>query len=208
MLLSSQGVTLRHQYFDNKFARVFVQPDGSCLFHSLAYALNIDNMQSANDDTKQETGHALRQWLIRKNEWNLFADHCQENSGDRPMPYDEARQTTTFVDEYVLNFVSKRLGISLLIVQGTTFIYDTNPQSPVCIMVAYHDKLKHYEPIVSLEGLCCPDDLYRETMYKTLGTLFPRRTELDKVVDNIFSTNYRGVFLRTEPIVGKLLFKN
>lgn len=187
MLSSSQGVVLRHQYFDSRFARVFVQPDGSCLFHSLAYALNMDNTQSANDDTKQETGHALRQWLLRKDEWNLFSDHCKQTSGDSPMSYDEARKTTTFVDEYVLNFVSKRLGVSLLIVQDTKFVYDTNPESPVCIMVAYHDKLKHYEAIVSLELISRPnDDSFRETMYKTLITLFPHRTELDKVIDNIF----------------------
>jgi hypothetical protein len=163
-------------------------------------------MRSATDENKQEAGHALRQWLLRENEWNLFANHCEQTTGDRPMPYEEVRKTTTYVDEYVLNFVSKRLGISLLIVQNTKFVYDTNPQSPVCVIVAYHDGLKHYEAIVSLEAITRIDDcVFRETLYKTLNILFPNKTELDKVVENIFNAEHRGVFMRTDPIVVRLL---
>ena len=202
------GRILRHAKFGGKYARVHVPGDGSCFFHSLAHSLNIDNMRASDSLTRAECGHNTRAWLLRRDEWDAYREHIHETTAMYPVTYDIVKESTTFVDDYIINYISNRLNIAVVIVESPKFVHDTLPQAELCLLVVYHKGIQHYEPIVQIANTNFDTVNFFNVLSKNLIGLFATKNSRDVFVKNIVEAKHRGIFCRSEPIIQNLLAFN
>ena len=201
-----QGRILRHPKFDGEFARIRVPGDGSCFFHSLAHSLNIDNMRAGDSLTRAECGHNTRAWLLREDEWDAYREHIHDTTTMYPVTYEIVKKNSTFVDDYIINYISNRLNIAVVIVESPTFVHDKLPHAELCLLVVYHKNIQHYEPIVQIKDSDTTN--FFEVLSKNLNSLFATKKSRDVFVKNIVEAKHRGIFHRSEPIIQNLLAFN
>jgi hypothetical protein len=143
-------IRLRHPVFSAEYARRRTFEDGSCFFHALAYALDLFGMRGRSVDRANEIGLQFRARLLRKSSWARFL--AEMGYAEIAPAYAEVCSPLYYANDFVINFVSWRLGLNIICVASMANIYATRdqPNAPT-VIVAYLESKAHFEPIVRVQ---------------------------------------------------------
>ena len=142
---------------DRAMHRAGVHAEGTCFYHSLAYALNRDDYHRHSDTSKRSIGHNLRRFVLQRlkqtsaDEWRAF---WAARSVDAPPPVGavrkQIRSVTTWADIWAIEFTMSVLNTNIL------FFNLSIPEMycgvgdwslPTTVLIAWIDE-SHFEPIV------------------------------------------------------------
>ena len=148
-----EGKVLKHHVFDKQYKRIFTVGDGSCLFHSLARILDLEDYTAKTWKSRVEIGHKFRQQIVQR---DTYKDWLNQKGFDTTIPgilsYEEAVNPHVMANESLINFTAWRLDLTMYLVknENETYVrYGKDAEAGACILA--HINACHFEPIVPLE---------------------------------------------------------
>ena len=151
-----RGQVLRHQVFAQKYERLFMVGDGSCLFHSIATLLDLDSCTTKPWKQRVKAGHKLRRAVV--GDGDLYESWLRER-GFFGVPgilsVAEAKDPYVWADDTLINFTSWRLGLSLYLVKNSRQTFVRRADGEWACLLAHIDQ-SHFEPIVPVAAAAVP----------------------------------------------------
>ena len=136
------------------FARLGVHGDGTCFFHSLCAALNMENYLFADTATQQQIGHRYRNRFtahITPEKWSQFQrDNGVTGGVSVEQLKEQFRDDTRWADETMIKLVSDVMELNILFI-------DTDNQKLYCgvrgekdepLIVILWVNHSHFEPML------------------------------------------------------------
>ena len=188
---------LNHPLFgeDTHFVRFYVFGDGNCFFHTIAFLLNFNNYRYVtNSKFQQHLGNVLRKQIVRRSQWNRFLD--MTGFTDVAPSYETVVSRTYYADDFVYNFVSRRIGMAIVVLSSMTEIFSTHnlstldPTYPI-LLIAWLQNV-HFEPIVQV---------HKQTVEQR-GMWAAHDNSLCR---DASSTHMQAIFVCTDPIVQRVI---
>ena len=141
--------------------RAGVHAEGTCFYHSLAYALGLDDYHRHSDRSKRSIGHNLRRRIERAlidttaDEWCAF---WRARDVDDPPPVETVRaqlaSIATWADIWAIEFTMSVLGVNLVFFDlSVPQIYcgvNGGWKHPRTVLIAWIDS-SHFEPVVMMK---------------------------------------------------------
>lgn len=160
------GKVLKHRIFDEKYKRIYMVGDGSCLFHSLSRIFDLEDYTTKTWKERVEIGHRFRKLVVTR---ELYEEWLREK-GFEGIPgiltYEEAANPHVMADESLINFTAWRLDLTLYMVKNADEVYvryGKDPEAGACLLA--HIDGCHFEPIVPFDHYSpfdLPDDVAME----------------------------------------------
>lgn len=156
---------------EGRFGRVGTIGEGSCFFHSVAFALNRDNYSKLDDDAKKKMVYAWRK---------SFADSFTQQDHDLlriRKKYDLVKKRmempTEWADESIIRYVAHKLNMNIIFMDMRTktafcgihneaVLYGSGDKSIPTVLVAWVNR-QHFESIVRIDGPTTLRTLFSET---------------------------------------------
>ena len=145
-----------------------VHGDGSCLFHSLAFIINVSKLRSniQNRSRCQEIGLRMRKQIMNSAQWKRFG-HVTGFTDFQPN-IDNAKNPRYSAGEYIINFTARRLGLNILVCDETssskqTYIFPCQKPKRPFVCLRWIGRC-HFEPIVEVDhqGRFEPQNLFKD----------------------------------------------
>ena len=202
-----KSVVLNQQFFASRFCRVKIAEPGS-FFTALSICLNTDNLQNSTSVSQvEETASMMRRWLLREEEWELYRQHMRL---DEKCTFEYVCQPNYSVDDAMLTFVSKRIGISIVVVcNGSNSlaynVQDFLPSAPLVILLAKTNcrGVMCFGPILHMDNAHAKQ--MRSLLSKALMGVTPTQTARARQVNDVLIAPHVGVLMRTNPVVARIL---
>jgi hypothetical protein len=203
-----KSVVLNQQFFASRFCRVKIDERGS-FFTALSISLNADNVQNTSGTMQvEETANMMKRWLLREEEWELYRRHIKLD--DEQHTFDHVLQPDYSVNSVMLAFVSKRIGISLMIVANgnAPLAYTLDDYLPLSTLVILFAKTcindqVYYGPILQMNEAHSKN--LKAALNKALMGVTPTQSARTRQVSDVLQSQRLGVMMRADPIVTRLL---
>ena len=154
-----EQLTLSHFEGDSRYRRFGVHDDGSCFFHTICAACNIQGYRSKTHQDKAQIGRKFRKKIrnkISKQNWDtIWSKRGVTKSGTRLPEVETIKEMLsdhkTWADVYIILYVMDKMNLNML-------FFDLNSNSIYCgvrgiqsdhqnsVLVAWINKA-HFEPI-------------------------------------------------------------
>jgi len=159
--MNCNGRILKHSKFAcGKFKRLYTFADGSCFFHSVAMALNLDNCMQKTGNAKREVGLELRKKIC-----STYANYVASLDDDIRLAVDkegkciiqsidDACNPRVSAGEELWRLTSKFLCITIVVCESPGKSYITpdikSDQPDKTIILAWINR-NHFEPIIMID---------------------------------------------------------
>lgn len=150
---------IRHFFPNDKMRKVGVDDDGSCFYHTLCAALNINDWHGKSKEKRIHLGHQLRAKILNaltKKTWlNYWHGKGVRTKGTKVPSIDHMKKilknNTAWADVYAIMFTMHILNLNLIVFdmkQGVIYCGTHDPKKTVDTVFICWISHAHFEPIV------------------------------------------------------------
>jgi len=159
--------------------------DGTCFFHSVAYATNVDGYVGSNLPRRQQIGQKFRcdfQASMSQKTWDSIANKNPENLN---RSFDDVKASfcvaSEWAEESMIKYTSIHLGLNVIFVDlsGRSFYCKVHgdPKTQPSVIVLWVNRV-HFEPVLLVRRRC-DDHLH------VSGTLDPKNPADAAVITHV-----------------------
>ena len=185
------------KYFNNEpMYRIGVPGDGSCFFHSLCAALNIEDYLSKCVKKQHEIGHRFRCGFTKNisiEDWSQFCNKSGlESTNACSSTLKELKNRfcnhKVWADQPVIQYTMDKLGINIIFIDERMHklfcgVNGSSPNTQPTIIIMWVDR-RHFEPLARLSG-------YRDNNIVGMQMLFDPSDKKDNIITIDFVNKYK-----------------
>ena len=125
--------------------------DGSCLFHALAFNLNVSKVRSLmQKQQRRNVGLNIRKQIIDPKQWKRFGKVTGFTSIQPSIS--KAKHESFYAGDFILNFTARRLGVNILVSDNSSdksYLFPCQKSGRPYVCLKWIARC-HFEPLVEV----------------------------------------------------------